>query len=250
MATSSQSKVPPAVSLEPVVGEKPATARPAPAGVARPPRPGAPGALLIPAGRPLPAAQRLVVLVPDAMVDEAHLAAFIWALAAPQGLEVLLLGTPRRLDEQYRARRRLASIAAITRDDHVRVSSELISDKGWLAAVRQVWRPGDLVVCHAELTSARGLRRRPLAPALVQALQGPVYVAAGLYPDLPHERRGWLAQASAWLPPVAIILGFLALQARLTAATSGGVQTVLLALSVMAEFALIAAWEHFLGTLL
>lgn len=211
--------------------------------------PGNVGNLLLPADVPLPPARRLVVLVPDGNVDESGLAACIWSLASPRGLEVLLLGTLRRPQEQFRARRRLVAIGAITRDDTVHVDIELLLDQGWQQAVRRVWRPGDLIVCHSELMVAAGLGRRPLSQALLHSLAAPVYVVSGFYPDLPDERVSGLVRLGAWIPPVAIVLAFLGLQMRLTEATTGTLQTVMLIFTVLVEFILIAAWERFLDNL-
>ncbi len=204
------------------------------------------GGLLIPAGGPLPPARRLVVLVPDADVDEAALAARIWSLAAPRQLAVLFLGTARQAAEEFRARRRLALIAALTRDRTLRVDSLLAFGARWLEAVRTVHEPGDLIVCHSELVETKRFRPMPLAPALLAAVKAPIYVVAGFYPDLGPERPAWLAQLATWLPPLGLLVAFFALQARL-ARSSDWAQTALLYLSIAVEFVLILAWEHFLG---
>ena len=206
------------------------------------------GVLLISADEPLPPARRLIVLVPDMDVDESGLAARIWALASPHGLEVLFLGTLREEQNEFRARRRLATLAAITRDNQVQVEFTVMAHSHWVRAVQGIWRPGDLVVCHAEQTAAaRGWRHQPLSQALITALDAPVCILSGFYPKLPSERPNWLVQILAWLPPLAIIVVFFILQVRITQGTAGWVQTALLCLSVFAEFGLIAAWEHFLG---
>jgi hypothetical protein len=203
--------------------------------------------LLIPAEGPLPPARRLVVLVPDADVDESALAARIWSLAEPRQLEVLFLGTTRQAAEEFRARRRLALIAALTRDRTLRVDSTLALGAGWLEATRSVYEPGDLIVSHAELVSRRHLRSTPLAQTLLATVKAPVYVLAGFYPELPQEAPAWLLRLAAWLPPLGLLAVFFAVQARL-ARSSDWPQTALLYLSIVAEFVLILAWEHFLGT--
>ena len=215
--------------------------------------PGAAGAaighLLIPAGAPRPAVRRLVVLLPDADVDEAGLAAFIWSMAKERALEVLLLGTLPRPREQYRARRRLVTIAAITRDDTVHVDIELLPELSWEQAVRRVWQPGDLIVCHSELTETGGLIARPLAQSLLHSLAAPVYLVSGFYPELLEERVSGLVRLGEWIPPAVIMVAFFGLQVRLAQATAGNLQTIALVLTVLFEFLLIAAWERFLNTL-
>jgi hypothetical protein len=205
------------------------------------------GALLFPADAPLPPARRLIVLVPEADVDEAELASRIWSLAAPRWLEVLFLGMYRGPESELRARRQLALLAAITRDERTRVDTRLEPGGDWPRAVRRIWQPGDLVVCHAEQAlSGWDGGRKSLAQALMSALNTPVYVLSGFYPRLPTEQPNWLARLRAWLPPLAVLAIFITLQIRITQATTGWVQTALLCLSVVLEFGLIGAWEHFL----
>jgi hypothetical protein len=207
------------------------------------------GILLLPDLAELPPAQRLVVLMPDHDVSETGLAKYIWTLASPRRLPVLLLGISHDSQEQYRARRRLVTVAAITRDDTVQVEIELAFDQGWKQACRRVWRPGDLIVCHGEQKVAAGLGRRPLAEVLLHSLSTPVYVASGFYPDLSDERVRGVAQLGSLLPPAVILALFFGLQVRLTQATTGSLQTILFVLTVVVEFLLIAAWERLLGYL-
>lgn len=205
--------------------------------------------LLYPMAGRLPPAKRLVVLVPDANVDEALLAARIWAVASPRALGVLYLGTLRQQQELYRARRRLAMLAAVTTDCYVHVEIALEHEHDWVEAVRSVWRPGDLIVCHDELTVAHGLRRQPASQALLQALNAPVYLLSGFYPDLPKERAHQWARIGVWIPPLAIIAAFFGLQTVLSQSMAAPLRIAALAIAVMVEFGLIAAWEHFLGNL-
>ena len=212
-----------------------------------PPTPSAVGALLIPADQPLPSARRLVVLVPAVDVDESELATRIWSLASPRWLEVLFLSIFRSPETESLARRRLTLLAAITSDDRTHVETQLEPDGNWIQIVRRHWQPGDLIVCHAEqMLSGWGGGRRPLAKAIVSALNNPVYVLSGFYPGLPTEQPKRLARLLTWLPAFALLAIFFLLQVRITQGTTGWVQTALLCLSVIVEFGLIGAWEHFL----
>ena len=220
---------------------------PRPVAAESPPTPSAVGALLIPADQPLPPARRLVVLVPNVDVDEAELATRIWSLASPRWLEVLFLSIFRSPETESLARRRLTLLAAITSDDRTHVETRLEPGGNWIQIVRRHWQPGDLIVCHAEqMLSGWSGGRRSLAKAIVSALNNPVYVLSGFYPELPTERPKWLARLLAWLPAFALLVIFFMLQVRITQGTTGWVQTALLCLSVIVEFGLIGAWEHFL----
>src|SRR5215469_11747023 len=82
-------------------------------GMNRPPSPVM--ALLMPDGASLAAPRRMVVLVPDVDLDEAVLARRVWSLAAGGRLAVLYVGLAASTTEEPQARRRLATLAALTR---------------------------------------------------------------------------------------------------------------------------------------
>ena len=198
----------------------------------------------------LPLGRRLVVLVPDFDVDEASLATRIWSMASPRHMQVLFLGTLRHDQERYRARRRLALIAAITRDRATHVESQLVLNADSLAAAQAVYQPGDIFVCHSEqMVSSWRAAPAPLAERLLSVVNAPIYVLSGFYPNLRREGAN-LTKAVTWLPPVLIVIAGFAVQIRLAQDTSGWLQTTVLSLSVIAEFALVAAWERFLGNLM
>lgn len=235
-------------ALQPAASPKALTVSlPRPVAAKSPPTPSRAGALLIPGDQPLPPARRLVVLVPDTDVDESELATRIWSLASPRGLAVLYLGMIRDVRAESLTRRRLITLAAITRDDWAHVETRLELEGNWIQIVRRIWEPGDLIICHAEQAlSGWSLNRKSLAQSLVAALNTPVYVLSGFYAGLPTEQPRWLARLLAWLPPLVILVIFFMLQVRITRGTTGWVQTALLCLSVIVEFGLIGAWEHFL----
>src|SRR5574341_390636 len=75
-----------------------------------------------------PSVRRLVVLIPDAEADEAELAAHLWTMASSRQLAVLLLGICGDAGREPRARRRLATLAALIRDNTVHVETRLEVD--------------------------------------------------------------------------------------------------------------------------
>lgn len=192
------------------------------------------------------AVRRLVVLVPDAEVDESRLATRLWSMASGPGLSILLLGMVRDTFREAGAQRRLATLAAIARDKRTQVDARVGIGTRWEPLVQSVWQPGDLLVCHAEQSkSILGIRREPLAPALAANLNIPVYAVAGFYPELPPDLPEWISRSLGVVPVVLLLAGFLAALAAIQRLTTGPVQTVLLCLAVVIEYVLIAAWETF-----
>jgi hypothetical protein len=211
--------------------------------------PGVTSQLLLPPGMAQAGARRLVALVPEADSTESAWAALLWRLANPRNLPVLLVGVTGQPETQYRARRRLIDLAALTRADNVPVSVELLVEASWEEAARRFWRPGDLLICPAELRADGLLGHRRLAQRLVRRLGAPVYVLSGYGPARPEERWRLTRSLLGWVPPLLILVAFFWVQAQLTQATAGPLQTIALIGTVVVEFALIMLWERALSHL-
>jgi len=193
----------------------------------------------------LPAARRFVVLVPDQKTDDIELARRIWTMASPHGRAVLFLALCRDVRDESSLRRRLATLAAVTRDDQVHVEMKLTFDANWLPAVKSLWHPGDLIICHAEqsVSEVWGLRRKPLAQVLVSTLNAPVCQLSGFYRTLPTRPIHPLTRLLTWSIPIGIIVGFALIQVQLEQALTSGIRTLGLCLSVIVEFGCLWAWH-------
>jgi hypothetical protein len=217
---------------------------PLPQALAQPSNPLIAALLLLPP-QPPPPAQRLIVLVPDQPIHEASFARQLFELAHPHQANLLLLSLVTDERRALRARRRLATLAALARDVRNHVETSLITGT-WLDAVRAVWEPGDLVVCHLEQTLTTWDQPLPLAEALITRLHIPIYLLSGFYPDqkistTPHWMRAILADLAA----AGILIGFSLFQVELLQVTPQWLSTLLLCLSVIGEFALIALWHRY-----
>ncbi len=206
-----------------------------------------PSAARFPEEPALPPAQRFVVLIPDEKTDDVELARRIWTMASPRGHAVLFLALCQDVSREPSLRRRLATLAAVTRDDRVQVEVKLTFDRNWIQAVTGLWCPGDLVLCHAEqsVSDVWGLRHTPLAQALISTLNAPVCQLSGFYTAQPVRPTDALSQLLVWSIPIGIIAGFFLIQVRLVEALSGWRQTLGLCLSVLFEFGLIWKWHSF-----
>jgi hypothetical protein len=205
-----------------------------------------PRALLIPASEPLPQARRLIVLIPNAEMNDALLARQIWVRASARGLPVLFLGLVRTDDEEMRVRRRLITLAAITRDDRTSIETQLRFGRDWLKAVRSIWRVGDVVICQSEqLVSRWGRKPQPLGEVLASSLNTPIYLFSGLYRPLQASRSQRISRFIYETVPLAIIAGFFEFQVQMAQTARGWTHTVLMGLSVAVEFSLIWLWTTF-----
>ena len=203
---------------------------------------------VIPDGEPLPWARRLVVLVPVMEVDEARLAQRIWMLASANRSDVLYVTLVREPDDESRARRRLATLAALTRDEWISVETRVQPARSWPRMVRPIVQRGDLLVCHAEQTvDTFGFRRRPLAPELAAAINAPVVVLSGMSLESPPHGSNRISRFIYGSVPYAIVAGFFEFQVQAARLTRGWMSTALICLSVLVEFGLIWIWTSVTG---
>ena len=183
------------------------------------------------------ATRRLIVLVSQSDWDDPELPGRIWNLATSRGSAVLLLGLSPEAAQEPQARRQLITMAAAIQDSRIAAGIQVEVGNDWVGRVRSVWQPGDLVVC-----TAAGLRQRSLSQLLSSSLQVPVHVLTDLR-AAPDSRPGLLRQVVSWGGALSIIGGFLWLQIALGQPPRDAGQTLLLALTVLAEVGLLWIWN-------
>src|SRR5512133_535015 len=131
--------------------------------------------LILTEGDPLPPAKRLVVILPDADFDMTSLPRRIWELSAAGSRSVLLMIRPNSADDQLYAQMNLTSLAAIIRDTHFEVQTQLVVGQSLEQAAFQLAQAEDVFVCFEEQLVGGWLGKRRLAESLAQATQRPVY---------------------------------------------------------------------------
>lgn len=196
----------------------------------------------------LPAARRLVVLVPNQDIDVAAFARRIWSLAFPDRLDILLITLPADPDYLLTAERRLTTIAAILRDPRLHIESRVFSSRSWLKIARQVYQPGDVLVCPTEQTIAAGIGKcKPLGLALASTLKAPVYRLKDFYQQPAAVLPNWIKAIPYWIVVLATIAGFFKFEAVVNASVKGWVGTILLLVIVTIEVGLIYLWTSLIG---
>ncbi|HLF28471.1 MAG TPA: hypothetical protein VJG32_19225 [Anaerolineae bacterium] len=186
-----------------------------------------------------PSVQRLIVLAPDLESGESELAQRIWLLASPRGLEILYVSLYKTVASEPLVRRQLATLAALTRDRRTRVETLVVLEHDWLPAIRQVWRAGDLIVCHQEQLHAA-------KESLASALPGPVYLLSGWYQRPAPEPSGRLRQLLSLVGSIGILAGFFVMQAEIARTYRDGAYYLLMGLSVLLEVIAVVLWARFL----
>jgi len=199
------------------------------------------GGLFIAEGQGLIRTHRLVVLMPNLDINEADIAREIWKLAFPPGLAVLFLGLCPNVNEEPRVRRRLATVAALTRDIRVPVEVQLEFGRNWIRKLEAVLEAGDIVVCHAEQQT--GLWRQPLKLALAR-LNIPTLTLKGFIPSMYKSPSTFLRESVFWLVSIAVLFVFFLFQIRILRISEEWASDALLSLSIVIEFGLFWVWNE------
>jgi hypothetical protein len=193
----------------------------------------------------LPPIERLLVLIPDCEANEPALAKAIWSRAVSNRLPVVLMGTCATVNQEPRARRRLATLAALIRDTDVSVETQIHPGLDWVEAVVSQVRTGDLVVCQAEQTVRNPfLKAQPLAALLLKKIEPPVVVISGFYPQLPPDQSAASSLLLSATPFIIFVLSSV-FQFALYRVSGGTALTLLLLVSVIVEYGLIGLWNFY-----
>jgi hypothetical protein len=182
---------------------------------------------------------RLIVLVPELEWDYIPAIHRIWELANAQHARVLLISLCKDPGQELSLRRALVTFCALVQSGKIPVETNVEIGTNWVDVIKRNYRTDDMIVCFAEQRA--GFLHKPLSQILESNLNVPVYILSGLYPQ--KSNLNWLAQVTAWLGSIGIIIGFFILQVKIIQVPEGWFQNVLLILSLIPEFWLIWVWN-------
>lgn len=190
-----------------------------------------------------PSEPRLVVVV-SGVSDQAALARRILALSSDTDAHVLLAGVAPTWDTEYELRRSLVAVESFLAAQGSRVELWTDSGHGWIERLAAKCQPSDRVACYEEVVAAYW--KQPLSDLLTGALHLPVRDMTDLMAHS-RARARIFPHVAAWLGSIAIIAGFLLLEARIVTEMYGWPQNVMLLLAISAEIYLIWLWNAILG---
>jgi hypothetical protein len=189
--------------------------------------------------------KRLIVLLPESLAGKAELARAVHQLALQNGADVLYLTLVNDDEKKLTAARAMATMKALTADNRLDANSRLVTSHEWLKLLRETYRVGDLVVCHAEQTVRDGVfSTRPVSEFLQETLSIPVITLAGYYRPRNEHIKALLNNLLVWVGFFVILTAFTWLELRLDSTIHGAIHTILLVLLVTVEFGAVLAWNN------
>lgn len=188
---------------------------------------------------------RLVVLVPECLVSNIDMMNRIYQMATREQREVFYLVLVDGDTEILAATRSAATLKALVSGGRFSSASRVVQASRWLSALREIYRPGDVVVCHAEQQVRSGLFHTVPADAFLRAeFHVPVRVISGFYHPVRAQIQEWLAGAVYWAGVLAIVGTFFFLEISLDQSVHGAARNLLLIVLLLATLAAGIAWTR------
>lgn len=191
---------------------------------------------------------RLIVLVPDCLAGNLDLAHKVFWMALRNQCNVLYLALVDDDEKMLSVTRCMTTMKAVTAGNRLVVNSKLAQTALWLKTLREVYRPGDRIVCHQEQSVKNGfLKTMPISEFLHNALDVPIISISGYYHPQRVQVSQWFRTFVAWLGFLLILLSFTALEIRLDYLFQDGLGKALLCILVIFEIGAIWAWNCITG---
>jgi hypothetical protein len=188
---------------------------------------------------------RLIVLVPDCLASNLELARKIHWIAIRERRDVLYLTLVDNVEKLLNVSSCMARVKEVTSGNWLVVNTNVTETKNWLKTLREVFVPGDMIICHEEQTVESGFFQTiPMEDYLRSNFQGPVGVVAGFYQPGKVLVKNWLVSFLFWMGFLTIIAVFALLEFRLSLEIKGFTRSILLMMVIFFEFGAIWAWNR------
>jgi hypothetical protein len=198
--------------------------------------------------KPLPKKNRLIILLPPQITDEAGLSRFILGLAQTNDSDVILLMLVSKFEDESIGHIKLSTINAILLGFHFKIDTQIIWGKSWINAIKQFISSGDVIVCPKDLKTSMGLFLQvPLSNQLIRQLTNPVQTYSGFIRYEHFSPWNLIRTIVYWLGIFLIMGCFFWIESKTGFSQLGGVGTFDLILLVIVEIGALYFWSSFLG---
>lgn len=188
---------------------------------------------------------RLIVLVPESLVSNIEMMNKIYLMATREHRDVFYLVLVQGDTEILAATRSAATLKALVSGGKLNSASRVVQVSRWLSVLHEIYRPGDVIVCHAEQQVRSGLFRTvPAGEFLRAGMNVPVRIISGFYHPVRTQIQEWAAGAIYWAGVLAIIGAFFFLEISLDQGIHGAARGVLLIVLLLATLAAGVAWTR------
>jgi hypothetical protein len=194
------------------------------------------------------AKNRLIVLVPPQICNEADFSKYIIKLASANNSDVLLIMVVSNYEDETTGRLRVSTISAYLSGFAVKVEIQIIWGKSWINSIEQIIQPGDAIICPTELnTKTKIIFREQLSDQLVRNLNAPVNAYSGFVIQAHTTPREILMKLLYWVGIILIVVGFFYVETTIDKSVIGWVNNFIEILLVIVEVGALYLWSSLLG---
>ena len=188
---------------------------------------------------------RLIVLLPASLAGDLGFAQKIHWMAARAQNDVLYLTLLDDPDSSLTTQRGIATMKAVTESNLIHAGSVLTPAALWFEKLREIHRPGDTVVCHAEQVVKAGfLKTVPMPEYLAGIMNAPVVTVEGYYSPQRTLVKSWMSGLLFWLGALVILVGFTLLELQADTAFPGFAHKLVLTAILVIEFGAVWLWSQ------
>lgn len=192
--------------------------------------------------------KRLVVLVPRGLSEASRFTQQIRWIALQQHRDVIFLALSDQGLDDLPIARELATLEALTCDPLFEVTSRQLDAANWVKAIQAVYRPGDMVLCHAGQLAPIGFGKGiPLEDYISEQMHLPVQLLSGFYQQGTVYTRGWWLSLLFWIGSLVILIGFSLIEFRVDHAITGMLRLFILGFLLVLEAGLIYELNKYTG---
>jgi hypothetical protein len=192
--------------------------------------------------------KRLIVLIPESVAGNLELAHKIYWIAIREQYEVYYLTLLDNDENILSIQRYMATMKAVTEGNFLTVHSDIVKTSGWLKTLREIYGPGDRIVCHEEQLVKDGfMRTSPITAFLRDKMHSSVLTLSGFYHPQQVQMQRWVHALIAWLGFLLILVGFTMLEVQLDPVIQGLHGKLLFGVLFTMEVGSIWAWDRITG---
>jgi hypothetical protein len=194
------------------------------------------------------AKNRLIVLIPPQICNEADFSKYIYKLASANNSDVLLIMVVSNYEDETIGRLRVSTISAYLSSFSLKVETQIIWGKSWINSIEQIIHPGDAIVCPTELiVKTRVVFHKPLSDHLVNKLNAPVNTYTGFVNQVHTSPWEILKKLGYWVGIILIIVGFFYIETTVDKSVLGWVNNFIEIMLIIVEVGALYLWSSLVG---
>lgn len=191
---------------------------------------------------------RLIVLIPEGITNLPDLAHKIHWLSMTEHQDVIFLAISSDTERILSLSRTITTLKAEIGADWLTVTPKMTTIDEWLSTLKEIYQPGDKIICHEEQTVKAGfLSTKPAGDFLRDTFGASVQTVSGFYHPEKAQVKEWVSTGIFWIGCLVVLALFTLLEVQLEQNIHGLLRTIILTFLVLVEVGSLLAWSSMKG---